>query len=122
MTETELHECIRSTRSGNKDAFHKIYAHSKDYVYGTVSLLVNNKQDAADVVSEVYVEVFKSLYRYDFDKPFRSWITGVVIRQVRNWNRKLWRKFRLYERGKLMELPEPSPDSESLFLRHKNCK
>ncbi|WP_028553064.1 sigma-70 family RNA polymerase sigma factor [Paenibacillus sp. UNC451MF] len=120
MTEQALHESIRQMTEGSKEAFRIVYDQSKEEVFRTVSLLVNNKQDVNDVVNEVYMELCKSLSKYDFNKPFRSWLTGLTIRQVHNWNRKLWRRFRLHERSVRMELHEPSVDAESLYLRNEH--
>jgi len=120
MTDATIHEWIRKTKDGSEEAFRVVYEQSKGHVYSTVSLLINNKEDVYDVVNEVYVELFKSLPNYDFQKPFRSWLTGITVRQVQNWNRKLWRKFRLYERSKSLTLPEQSPDSEDLVLHNEH--
>src|SRR5438132_1710999 len=100
MQENELNEWIREMGNGNKAAFQVVYNESRDHVFRTVSFLVNNKQDVSDVVSEVYLELFKSISSFNFQKPFRSWLNGVIIRQTQNWNRKLWRRFRLHDRNK----------------------
>ncbi|WP_282937925.1 sigma-70 family RNA polymerase sigma factor [Paenibacillus sp. RC67] len=120
MTEQKLHEWIRQMAEGSKEAFRIVYEQSKEEVFRTVTLLVNNKQDANDVVNEVYAELFKSLPKYDYNKPFRSWLTGLTIRQVHNWNRKLWRRFRLYERSIRMEHREQGLDAESAYLRNEH--
>jgi RNA polymerase sigma-70 factor (ECF subfamily) len=61
MSEDELHEWIHEMSKGNKAAFQVVYDQSKDHVFRMVSFLVNNKQDVNDVVSEVYMELFKSI-------------------------------------------------------------
>lgn len=116
MTEPLLYESLRQMAAGSKEAFRVVYEHSKEEVYRTVSLLVNNKQDVNDVVNEVYAEMLKSLSKYQFDRPFRAWLTGLTIRQVHNWNRKLWRRFRIHERNARMEVHVPVADTESLYL------
>ncbi|MBU7317819.1 sigma-70 family RNA polymerase sigma factor [Paenibacillus oleatilyticus] len=120
MTDSEWQDWIKQANRGDEQAFQTIYEQSKDHVYRTVTLLIGSKQDACDVVSEVYAELFKSLAKYDGCKPFRSWLTGLVIRQTCNWNRKLWRKFRLHERSRLLETEERTPDTEELFLQHEH--
>ncbi|MNI23282.1 ECF RNA polymerase sigma factor RpoE [compost metagenome] len=39
------------------------------------------------------------------------------MRQTHNWNRRLWRKWRLFERSKLLDMSDRAPDSEDLYLR-----
>lgn len=120
MTEQTLHYWVCQMAEGNEEAFRVVYEQSKEEVFRTVSLLVNNKQDINDVVNEVYAELFKSLSKYDYNKPFRSWLTGLTIRQVHNWNRKLWRRFRLHERSQRMEIRESTADAESIYLRNEH--
>ena len=116
MSEEELHEWIQAMSKGNKAAFQVVYDQSRDHVFRTVSFLVNNKQDVNDVVSEVYMELFKSISRFNFQKPFRSWLNGLIIHQTQNWNRKLWRRFRLNDRNKLLHLDERDSDTEQIHL------
>ncbi|WP_244297266.1 hypothetical protein [Brevibacillus antibioticus] len=52
------------------------------------------------MMSEVYVELIRSIDRYDVELPFIPWFNGLIVRQVRNWNRSIWRRFRLLERVK----------------------
>lgn len=121
MTHTldKLQDDLRRLKEGDKDAFHTVYEQTKDHVYRTVAMLVNNKQDVHDVISEVYAELFQSVARYDAQKPFRAWLTGIVIRQAHNWNRKLWRKFRLFERSKHYAQEDRTPGSEELLLQQE---
>lgn len=120
MTDEELNELLRMMCNGDKEAFQVIYEHSINHVFSTVSFLVSNKQDACDVVNEVYTELFRSLPSYNFQKPFRSWLNGLIIRQTSNWNRKIWRRTRLNDRSRLLEI-EHVPDSEQVHLQNEQC-
>jgi RNA polymerase sigma-70 factor (ECF subfamily) len=119
MQENELNEWIREMSKGNKAAFQVVYDDSRDHVFHTVSFLVSNKQDVSDVVSEVYMELFKSISSFNFQKPFRSWLNGLIIRQTQNWNRKLWRRFRLNDRNKRLHLDERNSDTEQIHLMNE---
>src|SRR5712664_4006200 len=119
MTEEELDEWIHEMCKGNKAAFQVIYEQSRDHVFRTVSFLVNNKEDVNDVVSEVYMELFKSISSFNFQKPFRSWLNGLIVRQTQNWNRKLWRRVRLNDRNKLLHLDELGSNTEQIQLKNE---
>ncbi|ANF98678.1 RNA polymerase subunit sigma [Paenibacillus bovis] len=95
MQEQELQNCLYQMEQGDREAFHNFYTAYKDYIYRTVLLLVNRSEDTADVVSEVYMALFRSLHNYDSGKPFQKWLNGLIVAQTSNWNRKLWRRFRL---------------------------
>lgn len=60
MTEAELHEWLSKMNIGDKEAFEMIYKETRKHVYRTIPFLLRNKQDVCDVVSEVYIELFKS--------------------------------------------------------------
>jgi RNA polymerase sigma-70 factor (ECF subfamily) len=120
MTEDELNDWIRKMSNGNKEAFQVLYEQSRDHVFKTVYFLVSNKQDVCDVVNEVYTELFKSLPSYNFQKPYRAWLNGLIVRQTQNWNRKIWRRFRLYDRKKLLELEEHALDAEQIHLQNEH--
>jgi RNA polymerase sigma-70 factor (ECF subfamily) len=110
---------IERIKQGDREAFRLLYEQSVDHVFRTVSFLIRDKQDASDVVHEVYVEMIKSLRNYDTSKPFRAWLNGLVIRQTSNWNRKLWRRSRLNERGRQMEVAENVPNLEHIHLQNE---
>ncbi|MBP1989880.1 sigma-70 family RNA polymerase sigma factor [Paenibacillus eucommiae] len=120
MTEEELKDWISKTNRGDKESFRVLYKQTICHVYKTISFLIHNKQDVYDVVSEVYTEVFKSLPKYNFDKPFRTWLNGLIVRQTSNWNRKIWSRSRLYDRSQLLELVEHAPDSEQIHLQKEH--
>lgn len=105
MEEAELQLCIQKMETGDKEAFRRWYREYKDYIYRTVYLLVNHRDDTDDVVSEIYIAVFRSLHQYDPSKPFIKWLNGIIVTQTSNWNRKLWRKFRLYTKTQA-QLPQ----------------
>ncbi|WP_409345911.1 sigma-70 family RNA polymerase sigma factor [Paenibacillus sp. MBLB4367] len=120
MKDEELHPWLQKMIGGDRDAFHIVYEHTRDHVYRTVGFLANQKQDILDIASEVYIELFKSLPKYDFQQPFRSWFNGLIIRQVHNWNRKLWRKLKLFQRSKLLETGQVGANSEDLLLQDEH--
>ncbi len=116
MNDADFHLVLRRMMKEDQAAFEKVYETTKDHVYRTVYFLAKNKQDVGDMMSEVYIELFRSLSKYDFKQPFRSWLNGLVIRQVHNWHRKVWRKLRLFHRAKQLELtPEYSRNDENIL-------
>jgi RNA polymerase sigma-70 factor (ECF subfamily) len=119
MVEEELHVWIRRMGKGDKAAFQVVYEQCREHVFRTVSFLINNKDDVSDVVSEVYMELFKSIASYNYQKPFRAWVNGLIIRQTQNWNRKLWRRFRLNNRNKLLHLDKHESGTEQIHLRNE---
>jgi RNA polymerase sigma-70 factor (ECF subfamily) len=102
--EEEIKAAVKQAIGGDREAFDFIYLHTRDDVYRTVSFLLSNLDDVHDVVNEVYIRLWKSLPNYDEALPFRSWLHGLMIHQVQDWRRKVWRRWRLGNRQKEMGL------------------
>ena len=79
-----------------------IRRHTKTSVYRTVAFLVYNKQDIEDIVNEVYMRMWRSIHKYDPNRPFRFWLHGITVRLVQDWKRKAWRRLRIFERNRQM--------------------
>ncbi|AIQ58085.1 sigma-70 family RNA polymerase sigma factor [Paenibacillus borealis] len=100
MTEEELHGCLQRLKEGDKDAFTAVHDSIKQQVYGTVCLLVDRQGDVADVVNEIYIELFRCLPQYDRNRPFGAWLNGMIVRQCSNWSRRSWRRLRIQIRSR----------------------
>lgn len=122
MEDQELHPYLRRLQEGDKSAFHMIYSHTHQQVYRTVYFLASHKQDTNDIVSEIYLELYRSISNYDFNQPFRSWLNGLIVRQSSNWHRKLWRKFRIFQRSKMLEVEEPQEEVGDRLLQSEKSE
>lgn len=100
MTEAELQDCLQRVVKGDQQAFTLLHNRIRQQVYGTARLLVNRQADVADVVNEIYIELFRSLPQYDGKRPFGAWLNGMIVRQCSNWNRRSWRRLRLMIRSR----------------------
>ncbi|QWG34053.1 sigma-70 family RNA polymerase sigma factor [Bacillus mycoides] len=104
MDEVELKEWLYKMESGDQEAFQVIYKlTSKDIYRIVVFLLGNQHQDVDDIVNEVYIKMWKSVTNYDMNRSFRFWLHGLVVKQVQDWRRKSWRRFRIFEKKKMYE-------------------
>ncbi|MGG4142310.1 sigma-70 family RNA polymerase sigma factor [Paenibacillus algorifonticola] len=103
MKDQDIHPWLTRMIQGDSEAFRYVYEATSDHVYRTLDLLLNNREDADDVMNEVYMQLFKSLPSYQTTQPFRPWLNGLLMKQASNWRRKQWRKGRLLERLKLFQ-------------------
>lgn len=106
MTDSEFQHYLERLSAGDPDAFEAVYEHTRDDVYRTVAFLVFDRQDVHDVVHEVYLHMWKSLHTYDRNRSFRFWLHGLIVRQAQDWKRKVWRRLRLLDRKKSLEVEE----------------
>ncbi|WP_433943835.1 sigma-70 family RNA polymerase sigma factor [Paenibacillus sp. SN-8-1] len=112
MEDIEIHPWLIRMSQGDEEAFQIIYELTKDHAYRLIYYLAPDKQDVGDLMSEVYMELLKSLDNYQQDQKFRSWFNGLIIRQVRNWQRKSWFRFRIMEKIKSITFDMTDRDSE----------
>ncbi|EEK72847.1 RNA polymerase sigma-70 factor, ECF subfamily [Bacillus mycoides] len=90
--------------SGDPEAFQVTYEYTCKDIYRTVVFLLGNQhQDLDDIVNEVYIKMWKSVTNYDMNRSFRFWLHGIVVKQVQDWRRKSWRRFRIFEKKKMYE-------------------
>lgn len=106
MNDIDVQTEIERLIAGDQTAFETMYERTIDDVYRTVSFLVFDRQDVQDIVNEVYIQMWKSLHTYDSSRSFRFWLHGLVVRQVQDWKRKVWRRLRLLDRKKSLEVEE----------------
>ncbi|HHP1116573.1 TPA: sigma-70 family RNA polymerase sigma factor [Bacillus thuringiensis] len=104
MDELQLKEWLYKMESGDQEAFQIIYEYTCKDIYRTVVFLVGSQnQDVDDIVNEVYINMWKSIRNYDMNRSFRFWLHGLVVKEVQDWCRKSWRRFRIFEKKKMYE-------------------
>ncbi|WCN37334.1 sigma-70 family RNA polymerase sigma factor [Aneurinibacillus uraniidurans] len=108
--EEEVNVLIHQSLTGDKTAFSQLYDRTIRDVMGTVRFLLEDRTVMEDVVQEIYIEVYRSLAKFDSTRSFRSWVTGIAVRQVHNYRRKTWRLFRLLEKKQRYTSVEVEPD------------
>ncbi|MHA6531686.1 sigma-70 family RNA polymerase sigma factor [Paenibacillus sp. BAC0078] len=116
MKDLDLNPWLIRMSQGDEQAFQVVYEATRDHAYRLISYLAPSKQDVPDIMSEVYLELFRSLKNYDVEQNFTSWFNGLIVRQVRNWKRKEWRLFRIAEKLKLTTSKSSDPAAELQLL------
>lgn len=101
LDEIELKEWLQRMASGDQQAFQVIYEFTCKDIHRTVAFLIVDKQDVEDIVDEVYIQIWKSVVNYDVNRSFRFWLHGLIVKQVQDWRRKSWRRFRIFEKKKM---------------------
>lgn len=121
MQDCELQPWLERMIQGDEDAFRYIYDLTKDDIYRLLVFLINDREDASDVMSEVYLSLHRSLSGYRPEQSFRKWLNGIAVRQASNWKRKLWRRMRLFERvSAAADSPQGRPLAEERALARES--
>lgn len=89
MQELKESRIIRKCQSGNPDAQRELYELFLPYVLTIVRRFGILNQDEADVIQEIFIEIFVNIKKYDIQKgEFKFWLKSIAIHKVLNIQRK----------------------------------
>lgn len=109
----EFNDIIELALLGNKQAYGDLYDKTIQDVYRNVHFLIDDKSDVDDLIQEIYIQIYKSLSKYERDKKFRSWLMGIVINQIKTYRRKRWMNFRISKKAEEYgQIPEADFSTE----------
>jgi RNA polymerase sigma-70 factor (ECF subfamily) len=69
---------------GDMQAFQQIYEQSKSFVYNTIYKMVLRKQEAEDLMHDVYVKVYEKREMYNKEFSINTWINRIAVNHVLN--------------------------------------
>jgi RNA polymerase sigma-70 factor (ECF subfamily) len=101
---------IHRSQAGDEDAFAEIFETCKNLVFRTAFLVLDNAQDAEDVLQEVFIQVHHSLASYTPARgAFTTWIHRITVNRCLN-RRRHWSFFNV----RLDEISETNPAAISV--------
>lgn len=92
-------ELIRRAQRGNHDAFNDIILSQQRYVYSLAMRIFRNNEDAEDLVQNTFIRVFRTIYQYNGDSRFTTWLYRIVINLARDELRARGRKVPIINPG-----------------------
>ena len=81
-------------RAGSEGAFSYLLGVYQTPVFDLVSHIVENRSDAADVLQDVFVKVFRRIGQFQGDSSLKTWIYRIAIHEASNHRRSWLRRFR----------------------------
>ena len=85
---TDLSSLIRSSQSGNLEAFEQLYNLYKKKVYGLAFNLTSNHQTAEDLVQDIFLKVFSSIKDIDRPEIFSAWVYRISLNTCYSYLRR----------------------------------
>ena len=70
---------IEKAKKGNQHAMHHLYALYAKAMLNTAFRILNNKEDAEDVLQDSFIKAFSRLSQFDSQSTFGAWIKRIVI-------------------------------------------
>lgn len=79
---------IEECRKGNSKAQFRLYNQYSKAMYNLAYRMLNNREDAEDMLQETFVECFKNLGSFRFESTFGAWLKKILINKCINHLRK----------------------------------
>ena len=80
---------VEKIKDGDRTAFEELVLKYQKEIYFLTYRMVLNKEDAADVVQETFVQVFRKIHQFRSASTFKTWLYRVAINQCKNFLRVL---------------------------------
>lgn len=78
---------VRGLRAGIEEAYEELIDRFQQPVYGMVYRLLDNPSDAADVVQDVFLKVFRNIHSFREQSSLRTWIYRIAVNEAHNQRR-----------------------------------
>ncbi len=103
-------ELLQQVAGGDSEALSEFYDRHSRLIYGSLLRLLNDTDDAEDILQEVFIQVWRkaSTYKVNLGSP-KNWLVRIAHNRAIN----LIRSRR--QRGKNAEIPIPDEDNGSMI-------
>lgn len=108
-------ELGRRAAEGDEAAWREIYTSTRERVFALLVYHLGNRDEALDVLQDVYVGAVKGIARYEGRGSLEAWLVGIALRRARDWKRRFLGKFKSTDtlEGEPhldQSLPQPDPE------------
>lgn len=95
---------VAELQAGSEQAFAYLVAVFENPIYNLVWRILGNETDAADVLQEVFVKVFRGIQQFHGASSLKTWIYRIALHEASN-HRRGWLRRHLHEPMSLDEEP-----------------
>jgi RNA polymerase sigma-70 factor (ECF subfamily) len=85
-------DLVFKAQQGDLHAFDELVERYHGKIYGLTYNMTSNREDAEDLVQEVFVKAFNALPRFQGKSSFYTWIYRIAINKTINYRKKRNRK------------------------------
>lgn len=109
-------EIVRRVCGGEAELFELLLRRHNQRIYRAVCAVLQNRDEAEDVMQQAYVSAFRNLRQFEGRAAFSTWMTRIALREAFARNRKLVAMPQppsaLRQEERVRSLPQPGPDPE----------
>jgi RNA polymerase sigma-70 factor (ECF subfamily) len=88
---------IEECRMGNSKAQFRLYNQYCKAMYNLAYRILNNREDAEDMLQETFIECFRSIDSFRFESTFGAWLKRIMVNKCINHIKKKKIDLTLYE-------------------------
>ena len=81
-------EILKKASAGDLPSFEVIYKTMANSVYNIARRIVNNREDAQEVVQEVFLIIHQKLKSFRYESSLKTWIYRITVNYAINFARK----------------------------------
>lgn len=81
---SELNELVKQAANGDRAAFDRLYEQTKSGVWFTCIGILNNEENAKDIMQETYLTAFERLGTLEKPESVQSWLNKTAANKCRN--------------------------------------
>jgi RNA polymerase sigma factor (sigma-70 family) len=111
-------ELIDLLRSGSPKAVEEVFYLYKDRVYNTVLSIVKNREDAEEITTDVFLEVFRSAPGFKAGSLLSTWIYRISVNKALDHLKYLQRKKRFAWLSGLFHPGTHEPIQQAVDFNH----
>ena len=114
-------DLIKLAAGGDHAAFEDIYKLTSSYVYAVALRISGNREDAQEVVQDVFVSLYRNLWKFNFKSKLTTWMYRITVNAAINfYNKAKKKKFREVASEMLVDNRGTPPDAEADMDREAN--
>jgi RNA polymerase sigma factor (sigma-70 family) len=114
LTEFEL---VEQCKANNRSAQEKVYAMLAPKMTGICERYVGNREEARDIVQDVFFKVFTEISAFKYESAFSTWVIRILINTSINHVKERNRKFNhldIEDNKSLFNVSESEDEAEAL--------
>jgi len=110
----DIHQdLIRESIGGNRKAQYKLYQQYARAMYNICFRMMQNTEDAEDMLQESFADAFRRMQSFRFESTFGAWLKRIVINHCINEIRRRKADLKYFEDMHLFEGKPEEPVEES---------
>ena len=80
-------EIMQKASDGDREAFEALYRLTAGFVYNVALRIVNNREDAQEVVQEVFMIIHQKLNMFRRESSFKTWVYRITANYAVNFSK-----------------------------------